>query len=150
METIDSGSTPNPDRDRAASDLEAVASAARAVRDRPWPAWLHPANALFLGALALTPMLPDPTMIVVWLGLLFALISLNTWAGRRMGTPLALPTSRGFLAATAVATLFLVVAVIVGQLDGPTWIALVCAVGTTAGYGIGAIVHHRSARSTRR
>ncbi|MBE3000132.1 hypothetical protein IDM40_15670 [Nocardiopsis sp. HNM0947] len=140
------GPDPDPDPDSAASDLEAVANAERAVRDRPWPTWLYPANAVLLGALALAPLLPDPFSVGVWLALVFAVVFLNAWAGRRMGTPFAFPTSRGFLSAVAIATLFLVTAMLVAQSGGPIWIAVVCAAGTSASYGIGSIVHHRSTR----
>ncbi|WP_017616243.1 hypothetical protein [Nocardiopsis salina] len=114
------------------------------MRDRPWPTWLYPANTVLLGALALAPLLPDPAFIGVWLVLIFTVVSVNTWVGRRMGTPLAFPTSRGFLSAVAVAILFLLAAWLVEQMDEPTWITVLCAVGASAGYGIGSIVHHRS------
>ena len=57
METIDR----NPDPHEASAGLEAVAEAQRAVRDRPWPLWLYPANALLLGGLALTGL--EPSML---------------------------------------------------------------------------------------
>lgn len=139
-------SAPAPTPDSAASDLQAATDAARAVRDRPWPTWLYPVNTVLLGAMALAPLLPDPAMIPLWLVVLFSVIAANSWAGYRMGTPMALPTSRGFLFAVALASLFLVTAVLVGLSGGPAWIAVVCAAGTSASYGIGSYVHYRDTR----
>lgn len=142
MATID----PPPNHDTAMADLDAVADAQRLVRDRRWPAWLYPANALLLGAIALTPMLPEPTMLGGWIVLLLGVFLLNYWAGHLIGTPFAVPTSRGFRAALAAAVLFLVAAMTIGHLGGPPSLALACAAGTMISYGIGSVVHYRSTR----
>lgn len=142
METIGS----MPGRDEAAADLDAVADAQRAVRDRPWPTWLYPANAVLLGGMALTPMLSDSMKLAASLPLAAVVFALNYWVGLRIGTPFALPTNRGFLAAVAIAGLVMVTAVLAGSLDAPDWFFPVCAVGTAVSYGIGSVLHYRSTR----
>lgn len=140
METID----PSPGRHEAAADLVAVADAQRAVRDRPWPIWLYPANALLLGATALTPLLGS-ARLGAWVVLGLWVFILNYWAGHLIGTPFAIPTSRGFRLAVAVAALFLITAMAAGSL-GPLWLVVGCAASTVISYGVGSVFHHRSTR----
>lgn len=137
MATID----PIPSRHQAAADLDAVAKAQRAVRDRPWPMWLYPVNVLLLGAIALLGSTSFVALVV--LGLLVGVV--NYGAGYLMGTPFAVPTSRGFLAATTAAMLFLVAAMIAG-FAGLSWLVVLCAAATAISYAVGSILHYRSTR----
>ncbi|XBH22679.1 hypothetical protein V5R04_05515 [Jonesiaceae bacterium BS-20] len=81
------------------------------------------------------------TVIVVVLGVSIARI--NYQAGRQMGTPYAVPTSKVFLEFVILAAISTVTAVVLrDSLSEPAIIA--CAVGTILSYGIGSIVHYRS------
>ncbi|MFD0555898.1 hypothetical protein ACFQ3B_02415 [Stackebrandtia endophytica] len=140
METIDG----TVGRDKAAADLAAVAAAQRAVRDQPWPIWLYPANAVLLATMALTPMLSDAMKLMTCLPLAAVVFGLNYWVGLRIGTPFALPTSRGFLTAVVIAGLILIAAVLAGSLGAPNGIFPLLAVGVAVSYGIGSILHYRS------
>ncbi|WP_434739488.1 hypothetical protein [Micromonospora sp. SH-82] len=140
MESIE----PTPNRHQAAADLDAVAAAQHAVRNRPWPRWIYPANALLLGAMALTPLL-ESARLGAWITLGIAVFALNYWAGHQIGTPFAIPTSRGFLAAVALSAVFLATAMIAGDADA-TWLVVACAAGTSISYTIGSVLHHRSTR----
>lgn len=142
METI--ASTPDPTE--AAADLDSVADAQRAVRDRPWPLWLHPANAMLVGVFSLTPLLDEPARVIAFAATCLALLVLNFGAGHRIGTPFAIPTGAGFLAGLAVAAFFLAGAMLVNTFDGPAWGVVVCAAGASVSYAIGAIFHYRSTR----
>jgi len=142
METI----YPEPDPQQAAADLDAVADARRAVRDRRWPLWLYPTNALLLGALALAGLVDSSmlaTFILLPLGV--ALARFNYWAGRRMGTPFAVPTSRGFRVLVALSGLCVLLSVFARAADLP-WLIIACAVAAVISYGAGAALHHRSTR----
>ena len=142
VETIDR--TPEPAE--AAANLAAVADARRAVRDRPWPIWLYPANALALGTMASTPLLPELAALAAWVASGVAIFVLNFWAGHRMGTPFAIPTSREFGVAVATSTLFLVAALVFGYVEGADRLVVGCAVGTALSYAIGSLLHYRSTR----
>ncbi|WP_428964798.1 PALP domain-containing protein [Micromonospora fluostatini] len=126
------------------ADLDAVADAQRAVRDRPWPLWLYPANTLLLGVMALTPLL-GVVRLGAWVVLGLAVFGLNYWAGHRIGTPFAVPTSRGFRVALTATALFLATAMITGT-AGSSWLVVASAVGTMISYGVGSVFHHRSTR----
>lgn len=133
-----------PGPTEAAADLFAVAAARRAVRDRPWPIWLYAANTLLLGAMATTPLLPDRAALAAWMVSGIGVFALNFWAGHRIGTPFAIPTSRGFGAAVAVSALFLAAALVVGDANGAQWVVLACAAGTALSYAAGSLIHYRS------
>ncbi|MFS8479339.1 MAG: hypothetical protein FWJ93_10370 [Micromonosporaceae bacterium] len=140
METIDR----NPDPHEASAGLEAVAEAQRAVRDRPWPLWLYPTNALLLGGLALTGLVESSMLAsLVMLVLGVALAALNYWAGRLMGTPFAVPTSRGFRVLAALSGAFVIVSLFVRAAD-LEWAIIVCAAGAAISYGLGSVLHYRS------
>jgi hypothetical protein len=137
--------SPAPDAGAAARALAEIDSAQRAVRDTPWPIWLYPANALLLGAMALTPLLPHYSS-GAWLLTGLAIAGVNLLAGLRIGTPWAAPTSRGFLTAVAASVTFLVAALIVAALTENVWPVIALAAGTTVSYLIGSVVHYRSTR----
>ncbi|HEV7949012.1 MAG TPA: hypothetical protein VGP24_04510 [Glaciihabitans sp.] len=142
METI----PPAPGRSEAAADLDAVVDAQHAVRNRPWPKWIYPANTVLLGAMALSPLVEDPERLGVWIVVMIAVFTLNYWAGQVIGTPFALPTSRIFLAAVATSGLFLVAALAIGSMASAPWVVVGCAAGSMVSYGIGSVVHYRSTR----
>ncbi|GLU48424.1 hypothetical protein [Nocardiopsis ansamitocini] len=140
METIN----PNPDPREAAAGLDAAAGARRAVRDRPWPVWLYPINAILLGGLALAGLLHSSmlaTFVVLIIGI--ALAALNYWAGRLMGAPFVIPTSTGFRILGAVSGAF-VIGSLFARAAGLEWVIVVCAIGAVASYGLGSILHYRS------
>lgn len=141
MATIDS----SPDPREASAELDAVADVRRAVRDRPWPLWLYPTNALLLGGLALSGLL-DSSMLAAFvvLTLAVALAGLNYWAGRLIGTPFAVPTSLGFRILVAAAGVFVIVSVLARTAD-LDW-AVACAAGAAFSYGLGSVLHFRSTR----
>ncbi len=142
METIEA----QPDPRDAASGLDAVADAQRAVRSRPWPLWLYPSNALLLGALALAGIIDSSmiaALVVVALGGTFS--ALNYWAGRRMGTPFAIPASRAFRSLVAVSAVFVILSLFTRE-AGLEWATVPCAAGATLSYGLGSVVHYRSTR----
>ncbi|WBB65121.1 hypothetical protein [Micromonospora sp. WMMD812] len=140
METID----PNSDPHEASAGLKAVADAQRAVRDRPWPLWLYPANALVLGGLALTGLVESSMLaafVVLVLGV--ALAALNYWAGHLMGTPFAVPTSRGFRILAALSGAFVIVSLFARAAD-LEWAIIVCVAGAAISYSLGSVLHYRS------
>jgi hypothetical protein len=137
--------TNRPDAVAAERALAEIDSAQRAVRDTPWPVWLYPVNAVLLGAMALTTLL-DEQRSWVWLVTGLAVFGINVLAGLRIGTPWALPTSRGFLTAVAVSAGLLVAALIVSDLTDHAWPVVLLAIATTVSYLIGSVLHHRSTR----
>lgn len=140
METIN----PDPGPREASAGLDAAADARRAVRDRPWPLWLYPINALLLGGLALAGLLRSSmlaTLVVLILGI--ALAALNYRAGRLIGTPFAIPTSLGFRILVAVSGAFVLVSLLARGAD-LEWAIIVCAVGAVISYGLGSVLHYRS------
>ncbi|QEW03227.1 hypothetical protein [Microbacterium lushaniae] len=135
-----------PDPGEAAASLDAIADAQTAVRDRPWPIWLYVINALLLGGVAIAGLVDSSTIGALVVGALaVALVALNYWAGRRMGAPFAVPTSRGFLLLVAVASVF-VLGSLLARLADFDWGIIACAVGATSCYSIGAVLHFRSTR----
>ncbi|WP_345420824.1 hypothetical protein [Pseudonocardia xishanensis] len=137
---------PDPDPREASTRLKAVADARRAVRDRPWPVWLYPLNALLLGGLALAGLLGSAMLAtVVALVLGVALAALNYRAGRLIGTPFAIPSSTGFRALVAASGAFVIVSLFT-RAAGLEWVIMVCAVGAVICYGLGSILHYRSTR----
>jgi len=142
METID----PTPDPREAAAALGAVSDAQAAVRDRPWPIWLYPINALLLGGVALAGLVDSAAIGALVIGVLaVCLVALNYGAGRHMGTPFAIPTSRGFRVLVAAASAFVIGALFARMAD-LDWAIIACAVGATSCYAIGAVLHVRSTR----
>lgn len=134
---------PTPDGAEAAAALAAIDRSQRAVRDTPWPVWIYPVNAVLLGAMALTPLVgtSGPSAVVA---VAFALVVANLAAGRSNGAPFALPTSRGFLVAVALSTLCVVLALVTASLTDSAAPVVALAVGATATYAAGSVVHHRS------
>ncbi len=142
METIG----PSPDSREASAGLDAIADAQHAVRDRPWPLWLYPTNALLLGALALTGVLESSMLAaLLTIALAAALALLNYVAGRQMGTPFAIPTSRGFRILTALAAALVLLSVFARLADLDS-VVVACAAGATISYAAGSVLHHRSTR----
>lgn len=141
MESIN----PVPDATAAAKALAEIESAQRAVRDTPWPVWLYPVNAVLLGAMALTSLLDEHSLTALF-AVALVVVAVNVLAGLRMGTPWAVPTSRGFLIAGAVSGGFLVAAVLTSRETDRAWPVVLLAVGTTVSYLIGSVLHHRSTR----
>jgi len=72
-----------------------------------------------------------------------ALAALNYWAGRLMGTPFAVPTSRGFRVLAALSGAFVIVSLFVRAAD-LEWAIIVCAAGAAISYGLGSVLHYRS------
>lgn len=142
METIE----PTPDPHEASESLDAIADAQRAIRDRPWPGWLYPANALLLGGMALAGLI-DSSMIAAFvvLALGVGLVALNYGIGRLLGAPFAVPTSRAFRVLVAVSALF-VIASVPARAAGLEWAVIGCAAAAVVSYGIGAVLHSRSTR----
>ncbi|GIF75099.1 hypothetical protein [Asanoa siamensis] len=137
---------PGPSRYEAANDLAAIAHVQRAVRNRPWPIWLYPANALLLGGLALTGLIESSALAaLVALALACSLAAVNYRVGRAIGTPYAIPSSRGFRVLAALSAAFVIVSVLVPA-DGPRWLILAGAAGAVISYTAGAAVHVRSTR----
>jgi Kef-type K+ transport system membrane component KefB len=139
MENVSRGPDPAEARDALAS----IRDVQRAVRDTPWPTWLYPVNAVLLGALALTPVLHEHRSSVL-LAVALTVMGVNGTAGYRMGTPWALPTSRGFLAAVVASVSCVVAAFAVTDLTERTWPVVVLAIATTAIYLAGGVIHRRS------
>ncbi|CCQ16363.1 putative uncharacterized protein [Rhodococcus sp. AW25M09] len=135
-----------PTSSEARTALDDIDRVQRAVRDTPWPVWLYPVNALLVGAIALTPLLGDVGRVVALLTLAFATIAVNVITGYRMGTPWALPTSRGFLASVALSAAFVVVALAFADPPLPAWALVLLAVAAATTYSIGSFVHYRSTR----
>lgn len=132
-----------PDPAEARDALAGIRDVQRAVRDTPWPTWLYPVNAVLLGALASTSLLQEHRSSVL-LAVALTVVGVNLTAGYRMGTPWALPTSRGFLAAVAASVSCVVAALAVTDLTERTWPVVVLAIATTAIYLAGGVVHRRS------
>jgi hypothetical protein len=141
MESI----SPAPDAAAAAKALAEIESAQRAVRDTPWPVWLYPVNAVLLGAMALTTLLDEHSTKAL-LAIALAVVAVNVLAGLRIGTPWALPTSRGFLTAVAVSAGLLGAALVTSGLTDRAWPVVLLAAGTTVSYLVGSVLHHRSTR----
>ncbi|WP_413316675.1 hypothetical protein AA0Z99_08535 [Agrococcus sp. 1P02AA] len=142
METIEQ----TPDRGDAAASLAAVAAAERAVRDRPWPLWLYPANALLLGGVAIAGLIPSSMIgAIVVVALASAMAALNYGAGRRMGTPFAIPTSRGFRILVAASGAFVLLAMLARAAELP-WAIIACTVGAIVAYALASVLHLRSTR----
>ncbi len=139
MESIDT-----PTSSEARTTLDDIDRVQRAVRDTPWPVWLYAVNAVLIGALALTPLLTDSHRTVALLILAAAIVATNVITGFRMGTPWALPTSRGFLASVALSVAFVVVALAFAQPSLPSWALVLLATAATATYSFGSIAHYRS------
>lgn len=134
------------DRISAVDGLDAIAAARRAVRDQPWPTWLYPTNALLLGAITLTSLLDSSMMaslLILVLGVGVALI--NYQAGRLMGTPYAVPTSKVFLGFVILAGASTATAVVLRETLSEQGI-IACASGAVISYGLGSVVHYRSTR----
>lgn len=135
---------PNPDRHEAAAALAGVADVRRAVRDRPWPVWLYPTNALLLGGLALAGLVQSSmlgSLIVLALGT--AIAALNYWAGRLIGTPFAIPTNRGFRILAALSAVFVIASLFARAAD-LGWAIVACAAAATVSYSVGSVLHRRS------
>jgi uncharacterized membrane protein (UPF0136 family) len=141
MESI----SPVPDAAAATKALAEIEFAQRAVRDTPWPVWLYPVNAVLLGAMALTTLLDEHSLTALF-AVALVVFAVNVLAGLRMGTPWAVPTSRGFLTAGAVSAGLLVAAVLTSRETDRAWPVVLLAVGTTVSYLIGSVIHHRSTR----
>lgn len=142
METIPS----HPDRHTASAALDVVAEARRAVRDRPWPLWLYLSNAVLLAGVALTGLIETPIAFALVAGVLaMGLAALNYWAGTRMGTPFAIPTSPGFRICAITAGAF-VIASLLARGAGLPWVVVLCAGGVLISYGLGAAFHRKSTR----
>ncbi|NAZ75431.1 hypothetical protein GTQ99_08350 [Kineococcus sp. T13] len=145
------GARPDPDQARAA--LAGIHQAQRAVRDTPWPTWLYPANALLLGAMALTPLL-EQHRTRAFLLVALVVVGVNLVAGYRMGTPWALPTSRLFLGAVTAAGACVLAALLLGDVTARSWPVPVLAIAAAGLYLAGAVAHRRSTgpapRSSRR
>ncbi|MDV6261854.1 hypothetical protein [Rhodococcoides yunnanense] len=135
-----------PTSSEASAALDDIDRVQRAVRDTPWPVWLYPVNAVLLGSMALTPLLADVGRIIALLTLAAVTLAVNMITGYRMGTPWALPTSRGFLAAVAVSVAFIVVALAFAQPSLPAWALILLAIAAATTYSIGSLVHYRSTR----
>ena len=75
-----------------------------------------------------------------------ATVAVNVITGYRMGTPWALPTSRGFLASVALSAAFVVFALAFADPSLPAWALVLLAVAATTTYSIGSFVHYRSTR----
>lgn len=135
------GRVPNPAEARNA--LASIEDVQRAVRDTPWPTWLYPVNAILLGATALTSLLQEHRSSAL-LAVVLTVVGVNVTAGYRMGTPWALPTSRGFLAAVVASALCLVTAMVISDLTERTWPVVILAIAATAIYLAGGVVHRRS------
>jgi hypothetical protein len=134
----------SPSRREAATGLAAIAHAQRAVRDRPWPLWLYPTNALLLGGVALTGLIESSVFAaLVALALGSVLAAVNYWAGHALGTPYAISTSRGFRMLAALSGAF-VIASVLAPADGPGWLVLAGAAGAVISYSVGSAVHYRS------
>jgi len=142
METIDS----TPDPRSAAADLDAIADAKRAIRDRPWPSWLYPVNVIALGGVALSGII-DSSMIAALVTLAFAMVLAiaNSAAGQLIGAPFALPTSRTFRILAAVSAVF-VLASLPARLIGSDALVIASAAAAMLSYAIGAVVHAASTR----
>jgi hypothetical protein len=139
MESIERVPTSSEARDALAS----IQDVQRAVRDTPWPTWIYPVNAVLLGAMALTSLLPEHRSSAL-LAVALTVVGVNVTAGYRMGTPWTLPTSPGFLAAVAASALCMVAALAVTGLTERTWPVVVLAIAATAIYLTGGVVHRRS------
>lgn len=123
--------------------LAGIQDVQRAVRDTPWPTWLYAVNAVLLGAMTSTSLL-DENRSSALLAVALTVVAVNITAGYRMGTPWALPTSRGFLAAVAASAVCVVAALGVAELTRATWPIVVLAIAATAVYLAGSVVHRRS------
>lgn len=114
------------------------------MRDRPWPPWLYPVNAVLLGGVGLAALIESSVVhAAVVCALAAAAVSLNVWVGRRMGTPFVIPTSRGFQGCVALSAVFLVAAMAARDTDS-SWIVIAGAVGATVSYLLGSVIHYRS------
>ncbi|MBB2902568.1 hypothetical protein FHR75_003399 [Kineococcus radiotolerans] len=134
---------PTPDAAEARAALAEVQAVQRAVRDTPWPTWIYPVNALLLGALALTALVPEHRT-GLFLAASATILGVNVGAGYRMGTPWTLPTSRGFLAAVALAGACVLGALAVADHTDRTWPVVALAAAATASYLLAGVVHRRS------
>jgi hypothetical protein len=126
--------------------VRSVQDAQRAVRDTPWPTWIYPVNAVLLGAMAVAALLHEHRSSVL-LALALTVVGVNLTAGYRMGSPWALPTSRGFLASVAALASCLVAALAAlaaPNLTQRSWPVVVLAMAATAIYLVGSVVHRRS------
>lgn len=142
MESIDRP----PTSSEARSALDDIDRVQRAVRDTPWPVWLYPVNAVLIGAMALTPLLTDTVRFAALLMVAALIVAANVITGYRMGTPWALPTSRGFLTSVAVSATFVVVALAFSRPSLPAWLLVLLAAAAAATYSVGSWVHYRSTR----
>ena len=131
-------------RDAALRDLRAAEDAADAVRDRPWPIWLYPLNALLLGGIALTPVLQGGNRSTVLLAISLVLILVNMTVGYRMGTPTAIPTSQGFRNGLTVAAFAVIASLLLASFGPPGWMFLSCAFVAVVSFSLGSIAHMRS------
>lgn len=128
----------------AAAGLDAITTAQRAIRDRPWPVWLYPTNALLLAGLALTDLL-ESSMLAAFVAVILgpALALINYLVGRRMGTPFAIPTHRGFCLLAALSAVFLIASLFASDAQ-LNWAIIACAAGAAISYGLASMLHSRS------
>ena len=132
-----------PDPAEALEALTSIDEVQRAVRDTPWPTWLYPVNAVLLSAMALAFLLPEHRIYAHWT-VAITIVAVNLTAGYRMGTPWALPNSRGFLAAVAVSGLCVLAARITSDLTNQVWPAVALAAAAATTYLAGSVAHRRS------
>ncbi|WP_430592118.1 hypothetical protein [Humidisolicoccus flavus] len=137
------GDQPEPvTKQHALVDEEQVRRAARLT---PWPLWLYFVNALLITGLALTPLLGEMSL-QGWLAIGFALTVANAISTYRSGVPWALPMSRVFLGALAVATALVVAALIAGMVGEERWPVVVCALAAGVVFALGSAAHIRRAK----
>jgi|GEM_PF-3297118 len=142
METIHGA----PDPREASAQLDAIAQAERQVRDRPWPLWLYPSNAVLLGGLALVGLLESSMLVaIVTVVIAVGFVALNYVAGQRIGTPFAIPSSRGFRTLVAVSAAC-VIASLAARIGGWDAAIIGCAVAAVVSYVAASVLHYRATR----
>ncbi|WAC66218.1 hypothetical protein OVA14_13275 [Agrococcus sp. SL85] len=139
---------PRPSPAEARTALEGAAGARRAVQDLPWPAWLLVVNALGLGLLGLSPLAASgdaPGALAPFL-VGGAIAAANVLVGMRLGAPWAVPSSRGFRVAFAVAWTLSLGTMLLALALGPAWPVFAGAAATTLVAAVAMGLQRRGAR----
>lgn len=146
MATNEDAVRPTPDEARAA--LEGAARAERAVRDLPWPRWLHVVNALGMGLLGLSPLAPVDEALRPLVPPLVggAIAAANVLVGVRLGAPWAVPTSRAFVAAIVLSCVLALVTMVLALVLGAAWPTFLLAASASGAAALAMVLQHRNAR----
>lgn len=131
----------------ARAALDDIDTAARSVRDMPWPTWIYFFNAALFAAMCLTRLLGERSF-TYFAAAALAICAVNVWAARRMGIRSAMPSSTGFLVSVIVvgACLFASMFIPAGYPDAESyrWIVVALAFAAAASYLLGSLMHYRS------